>query len=342
MRRARVVLGVSLLGACLASTPVASAANPETSAEAARLFHQGRSLVLAKKYAEACPKLAESLRLEAGIGTRLYLADCYEKNGQRANAWVHFREAARAAAAKHDEREAVALRRGREIEAELTRIVIALPVERRVPGVEVRRDGVVVPLDEMGSAFPIDPGVHTVSASAPGREAWSVSIQVGTLPIATTVNVPLLEPARPTTPTPAAATADDVTTADSSVTSSSTFANVPSTPAASPSGVRIAAISAGALGVAAIAVGGFLGLNAKSTYDRSNDDGHCDARNQCDAVGRDARADASSQAMASTLAFTGGVALLATAVIVFVTSGTGKSTSVAQSRGGQLLFDHRF
>src|SRR5262245_36723730 len=57
------------------------------------LFDQGRALVTLGRFAEACPKLAESLRLDPGIGTMLWLADCYENVGRSASAWATFREA---------------------------------------------------------------------------------------------------------------------------------------------------------------------------------------------------------------------------------------------------------
>src|SRR6476661_10803784 len=67
----------------------------KTTAEA--LFGEGRRLMSAGRYAEACPKLEASLKLDSGVGTMLNLAECYEKNGQTASAWTEFREAVSAA-----------------------------------------------------------------------------------------------------------------------------------------------------------------------------------------------------------------------------------------------------
>src|SRR6187399_829900 len=76
---------------------VPARAGDEAAAEA--LFLEAKKLAAAGKLAEACPKFAESNRLDRGAGTLIHLADCYEKNGQSASAWATFKDAASAAQA---------------------------------------------------------------------------------------------------------------------------------------------------------------------------------------------------------------------------------------------------
>src|SRR5688572_14074173 len=95
MRRgASVCFFFSFSFACaLAGSSTASAQEANDKAAAEVLFEQGRSLLLEGKVDQACPKLAESLRLDRGIGTMLFLAECWQRLGKSASAWAQFREA---------------------------------------------------------------------------------------------------------------------------------------------------------------------------------------------------------------------------------------------------------
>src|SRR4051794_6818295 len=61
------------------------------------LFEEGRRLMDSGKFAEACLKLAASLRLDPGAGTQLNLAVCHEQEGKLSTALLEFEEASRRA-----------------------------------------------------------------------------------------------------------------------------------------------------------------------------------------------------------------------------------------------------
>jgi len=80
-----VVACALLFAACLTHADAAFAQN---SGAAQSLFEEGVRLMKEKKYAEACPKLAESHKLEPGGGTDFNLAICPEGEGKPATAYV--------------------------------------------------------------------------------------------------------------------------------------------------------------------------------------------------------------------------------------------------------------
>ena len=88
MRGAGISAGI--LCCALSATP--AAAQSSDSAAARALFTEGRTLMEAERFDEACPKLEESLRLDQGIGTQFNLAHCWEKQGRTASRRCHIQE----------------------------------------------------------------------------------------------------------------------------------------------------------------------------------------------------------------------------------------------------------
>ena len=141
------------------------------------------------KFAKACPKLEESQRLDPAPGTQFKLGECFEQVGRTADTWALFLNVAAAAksAGMPDPRR-IARDRATALEPKLAKLVIV--VTSPPPGIEVTRDGVAVGAAQWGSAVALDPGLHPITASAPGKEPWKGEVNVGEG--GATVTVPML------------------------------------------------------------------------------------------------------------------------------------------------------
>src|SRR5580704_14583725 len=136
----RFAAGLGVAVVCVASSTVARADNANAAA-AEVLFAEGRRLVNAGDFANACPKFAESERLDPSVATLLNLGACYEKAGRTASAWATFREAISAAqAAKRDDYLQTAQKRATALEPTLSRIIIS-EHDTSTAGLEIKRDG---------------------------------------------------------------------------------------------------------------------------------------------------------------------------------------------------------
>jgi hypothetical protein len=311
--------------------------NDKVAAEA--LFEQGRALAAQGKYAEACPRFADSERLDPSSGTLLNLANCYEKLGRTATAWATYREAASAAsAAGRADNLGIAQRHADALAPKLAKLTAT--VAQGVDGLVVRRDGVEMPRSEWGAPIPIDSGSHTVEAEAPGYKTWSTDVDVPQDGALVTVAVPALEaapvpPAPPApAPTPAAGPMD--------ASGQGAAAGAEGASGSVGSGQRVAGAVIAAVGIAGLGASGVFAVLAKNGY--SDSLANCQTNNPglCNATGVSQRNDARTDGNIASVAFGVGAAALVGGVIVWLTaprapSAGAASLVVAPTLGGAVV-----
>jgi hypothetical protein len=172
IRAKSLFASVWLVSVALATAPaLADESEPE------RLFREARSAMLEGRFDEACPKLAESQRLDPHVGTLLNLAACHERQGKIATAWVEYQKAHTAAQVE-----------GQADRAHLAEERIAV-IEPRVPwlrvavrgdstGTTVTVDGSELSAAALGTEMPVDPGTHVVGGQGAGRHGFEERIEL--------------------------------------------------------------------------------------------------------------------------------------------------------------------
>lgn len=141
------------------------------------LFDEGRALMEQKRFAEACPKLKESQRLDPAGGTLLNLASCHASEGKVATALDEYREALTVATRDgRKDREQIARTNISTLEKDVPRVTVLVP--HPLPGIEVKLDTTALAPAAWGVATPVDPGSHVVTAAAPGHATVSVHLEV--------------------------------------------------------------------------------------------------------------------------------------------------------------------
>jgi hypothetical protein len=317
------------------SAPRPALAQPSASDRAAAetLFNQALELLEKNRAADACPKLQESQRLDPGVGTLLYLADCYKQVGKTASALGTFREAAYAAsAAGQKDREELATKEAAALEAVLSKLVISVE-KPDTPGIKVSRDGQEVGRALWESPVPVDPGMSVVSAEAPGMTPWKQELDIPAGAGSTSVRVPALTPAPVVAAPPPAAAAPPA----------GPTVPIPAAPPPRESGGGGVQRGLGWLGVGLGAVGlaggGILGLVAKANYESSRDGCRKEDDDQlCNASAIEDGKGAQSMATAATVTVGVSAALFVGGIVMIVTapsprSGAGPTVTLT-ARGG--------
>jgi hypothetical protein len=319
-KKTRLALLASGMALGILVAPRAEAQSSADKAAAEALFQAGRDLMGAGKFDDACKKFEASQRLDAGLGTLLYLADCYEKANRLASAWATFREAESIAMGRSDQSRAqVAKERYAALEPRLSKLWIKV-ADGNDAATEVKRDGEPIPRESWGIALPTDAGDHTIEAMAPGRKPWSTKVVVQHEAESVPVDVPVLEAAPSAAPAPAVA----------AVTASPEQPGSDAGTASAASTQRTLGIVFGAVGVAGLGVGSYFGLKAKSKYDDSLAFCNPDDKNRCTQEGVNRRDEALTAAHLSTAFMIGGGAFLAGGIVLFLTAPSGKAASATR------------
>lgn len=288
---------------------------PGAVARAKELFENGKRLLEDKEYERACPLLAESFQLAAATGPLLALAVCHEREGKTATAWSEYSEVvARTRSTGQADWADRAERAASALEPKLCKLRVVLEAgAESIAGLVVKRDGLILGGSAIGVSFPVDPGLHLVEASAPGRRPWSTQVAAtegATLSIAV-----------PPPPTVGA------------------FVGGPEGPRQVEGGsdrsplLRTFGIAAGAAGVIGIGIGTYFALHAISQNDESKANDGCPS-NVCSGAAKTERLDAIQSAKIATGAFIAGGVVLAGGITLFVVGVAGAPHVTVSAVGG--------
>lgn len=321
----RSILWLALVVSVLVLSYPAAAQTDKVGAEA--LFSQARKLMADGNYSEACAKFEQSQRLDPGIGTLLYLADCYEKTKRYASAWATFKEGASGARASgQTERANAGEKRASTLEPRLSKLTVNMAKENSaIADVSVLRDTTAVPKEVWGVAVPVDGGSYLIKVRAPGYVEWQNKVSVENEKDSAKVDVPPLvkdesAPVEPP-PIPPTATAPRVTPPPPTEDKP---------PSSDGSTQRTIGVVVGGVGVVGIGIGALFGFRAISKNSDAKE--VCDGAACGDQKGVDLTDDAKSAATISNIAFGAGFACLAGGIILYVTAPSGKEKANARRR----------
>ncbi|MBK9261951.1 MAG: hypothetical protein IPM54_19370 [Polyangiaceae bacterium] len=301
MRKTVMLVLISTL--VTAAPDVYAQATPTDVAMAKDFFEQGMEAMRAKDYAKACPLLADSDHLDPLPSTKGNLAVCYEHLGRIASAWKLFEAVAAAYQDQGDEKLAnFAQEHANDLRPRLPRIKIVLPPGSAASGLKIERDGETVEEMYLGKEVPVDPGAHTIKASAVGKKTWETSESVAERAVIV-VTIPVLEDLPKSDQTP----------------------SLPSDKVIQPQapnwGLRGTAIGLGVVGLAGVVIGSITGASAMAKWDPDIVKNQCiDTKtNKCDddAIALSQEVGTLSSTSTATL-IGGGVSLAAAGVFWYL------------------------
>jgi len=317
---AAVVLAWSL-GASAQTQQPQDNANYQAIAAAKTLFDQAQAQMTQKNYAAACASFKASNEAVARVGTLLNLADCYEKAGKLASAWGAYFDAINLGRRQgRPEYEEFAQKKKDELEPKLLKMTIDVPLDVRVDGMKITRDGVVVEAAAWGVPIAVDPGKHTIEVTAPHKLPFHTDVTVDDDHKTAAVKVEKLADAPVAWPR-----SNQPEVIERVVTAPSPW-----------TGLRVGGIVLGSAGIVSVVIGSVLGLVANDKYQGALKNQCGGDPNNCTALGASDGQAAHDLAAVSTGLFVGGLIAVAGGVTLFIVGAPSKPKGDTGSVGFQV------
>jgi len=192
-RTVRAALSLAVVAAAALHCVPSRAQAEDELAAARKLFTEAVADQDARHYDAALEKFRRVAAVRNTANVRYRIASCLEGLGRLAEALGGYQEAARLGEADRSAAEVVraASERAGQLDRVVPRLVLVVPADAP-PGTEVRVDDTLIGAAALADALPVDPGHHTIAATAPGdlpfrtgvtlAEGSRVSISVTLLP----------------------------------------------------------------------------------------------------------------------------------------------------------------
>lgn len=318
MLRRLVPLLLSVLLVAMASSDALAQSKDPAAADA--LFRAGRDAMKRGDFATACPKFAESQRLDPAPGTLLNLAQCEEASGKTASAVQHYRDVAELLSGT-DPRAGHSKARVAALLPQVPKLTIKLTPDAP-PGTSISRGDIELGAASLGEPLPVDPGEHLIVVAAPGHKSWRTTVKIRLGESRTVIaGIGEVDLASST------ARAHSTTETTSKHTRSEKMSPGP-TEDGSGSTVRTLGFVAGGLGILGLATGTFFAVRSKSKNDEALKD-YCHGTVCTDPAGIDLTNEARDAGKLSAVGFIAGGALLTTGIVMLIAA---PSEPVPQSK----------
>ncbi|HEY6035699.1 MAG TPA: PEGA domain-containing protein [Kofleriaceae bacterium] len=324
----RIALALVAVAGVAHADPVAPADAKQAAADA----REGRALMKAHKYAEACPKLEASQKLAPSLVTETELAECDVKIGKIASALAAYRDVI--AREPNSRRRKAAVDLVAQLDQRVPRIIVNVEADA-----EVTLDG--APLAATAQGAPVDFGKHEIVATKPGRTEFHKNVTITDEGQVVTINAKLPE-------------------ATGAVASSKPNANAstgtkPPTPTPTPahsgperSHRRTYAVATIGVGGAGLVTGIVFGALARSKWNAAKaicgGSTTCATQDEADAAGK-LGAQAHSRATLSTIFTIAGGAVAAAGVVLYATAPSEHEVQISAlpgPDGGTFVVSGRF